>query len=289
MDWLERMNRAMDYIECHLSGNIDYDQAARVACCSTYHFQRMFSFITDVTLSEYIRRRRLTLAAFELQNSKVKVIDVALKYGYESPEAFSRAFKRMHGVMPVSARDQGVSLKAYPRMTFHISIRGDAEMNYKMETKPAFDLFGVSTEVHAEGESPFIEIPDFWKKCIENGTIDRIRSAAGLGENGQIHASLFNQRGDVFSYFIGYYVPESGMPPGFEMLSIPEHTYAIFSTGLYPDGQGDIHSLWKRIFGEWFPTCNYEQAEGPELEMTYDRGNGMYEMEIWIPVVPRHS
>jgi AraC family transcriptional regulator len=113
MDWLDRMNNAMEYVETHLTEAIDYDQMARIACCSTYHFQRMFSFITSVPLSEYIRRRRLTLAAFELQNSGVKVIDMALKYGYESPEAFSRAFKKMHGVMPRSARDKGVSLKAY--------------------------------------------------------------------------------------------------------------------------------------------------------------------------------
>lgn len=94
MDWLERMNNAMGYVETHLSEDIDFDQVAKIACCSTYHFQRMFSFITSVPLSEYIRRRRLTLAAFELQQSDAKVIDTALKYGYESPEAFSRAFKK---------------------------------------------------------------------------------------------------------------------------------------------------------------------------------------------------
>lgn len=123
MDWLSKMNSAMEYIETHLSENISYDEIAKIACCSTYHFQRMFSFITDVALSEYIRRRRLTLAAFELQTSDIKVIDVALKYGYESPEAFSRAFKTLHGVMPSSARSEGMALKAYPRMSFLISIK----------------------------------------------------------------------------------------------------------------------------------------------------------------------
>src|SRR5690606_17230453 len=103
MDWLNRMNSAMEYVETHLSEEIEYEQVARIACCSTYHFQRMFSFITGLPLSEYIRRRRLTLAAFELQQSNTKVIDTALKYGYESPEAFSRAFKKLHGVMPSSA------------------------------------------------------------------------------------------------------------------------------------------------------------------------------------------
>ena len=282
MDWLDRMNNAMEYIEAHLSESIEYDQVAKLACCSTYHFQRMFSFITGVPLSEYIRRRRLTLAAFELQHRDVKVIDIALKYGYESPEAFSRAFKKMHGVMPISTRDQGVSLKAYPRMSFHISIRGDVEMNYKIEEKEAFNMFGVSTVIHSTGDQPFIEIPAFWSKCIADGTVDRIRKAAGLGDNGQIHGVLYNYQSDVYSYMIGYHMPQNGLTEGFEQLSIPSLTYAIFSTGLYPDGQSGIHELWRRIWGEWFPTCNYEHANGP-----YDRGNHMYEMEVWIPVVKK--
>lgn len=285
MDWLDRMNNAMEYIETHLSKAIDYDQVAKIACCSTYHFQRMFPFITNVPLSEYVRRRRLTLAAFELQQSDARVIDIALKYGYESPEAFSRAFKKMHGVMPMSARDKGVTLKAYPRLSFHISIRGDEEMNYRIEEKQAFEMFGVSTVVNADGENPFIEIPAFWTKCISDGTVDRIRTAVGLGGNGQIHGILYNKQGEKFSYMIGYFLHQSSPPVGFEKLNIPPQTYAIFSTGLYPDGQSGIHELWKRIGGEWFPTCNYEFANRPEFEMTYDRGNNMYEMEVWIPVV----
>lgn len=289
MDWLDRMNQAMEYIETHLYEPVNYDQIARVACCSTYHFQRMFSFITGVPLSEYVRRRRLTLAAFELQNKDAKVIDIALRYGYESPEAFSRAFKKMHGVMPVSARDQGVPLKAFPRMSFHISIKGDVELNYRIEEKAGLDMFGVSTRITAADENPFIEIPEFWTKCISDGTVDRIRKAAGLGENGQIHAVLYDRQVETFSYMIGYFMPKDDLAAGFEKISFPPLTYAIFSTGIYPDGQSGIHDLWKRIWSEWFPTCNYEPVEGPEFEMTYDRGKGMYEMEVWIPVVQKKA
>jgi len=285
MDWLDRMNNAMDYIEAHLTEELDYEQAARIACCSTYHFQRMFSFITTVPLSEYIRRRRLTLAAFELQQSTVKVIDIALKYGYESPEAFSRAFKKMHGVMPTASRTQGISLKSYPRLSFQISIRGDVELYYKIEEKQSIEMFGVSKEINAGGENPFIEIPQFWTKCIADGTVDRIRTAAGIGENGQIHGVLYNHREEKLSYLIGYFVHDNGMLGGFEKLTIPTQTYAIFSTGVNPDGQNDIHGLWKRIWADWFPRSGYEFANGPELELTYDRGNSMYEMEVWIPVV----
>lgn len=267
MDWLTRMNYAMDYLETHLTEEIDFDQAAKIACCSTYHFQRMFSFITSVPLSEYIRRRRLTLAAFELQQSDAKVIDTALKYGYESPEAFSRAFKKMHGVMPTSARDKGISLKAYPRLTFHISIRGDVEMNYKIEEKQGFDMFGVSTLVNTVEdalEQPFVEIPNFWAKCVSDGTVDRIRAAAGLEDNGQLHSVLYNRQSENFSYMIGYFLPQSGLPQGYESLQIPPQTYAIFSTGHFFDGQSGIHDLWRRIWMEWFPSSNYEFANGPD-------------------------
>ena len=147
MDWLDRMNNAMNYIETHLTEDISFDEIARIAFCSTYHFQRMFSFITDVPLSEYIRRRRLTLAAFELQTGNARVIDIALKYGYDSPKAFSRAFKNLHGILPTSARNDGVMLKAYPRMNFRITIKGETEMNYRIEKKEKFDIFGVTTEI----------------------------------------------------------------------------------------------------------------------------------------------
>lgn len=134
MDWLERMNRSMNYIEQNLSNEIDAKEVARLACCSEYHFPRMFSSITGFTLSEYIRRRRLSQAAFELQNDNfIRIIDLALKYGYDSPDAFSRAFKSLHGVTPTEARRKGVELKAFPRISFQITIKGDVEMEYRIE------------------------------------------------------------------------------------------------------------------------------------------------------------
>lgn len=287
MDWLYRMNSAMDYIEEHLTEDIDYIQVARMACCSVFHFQRMFPFIAGIPLSEYIRRRRLTLAAFELQYSDIKVIDVAVKYGYESSEAFSRAFKNLHGVIPISARIKGTVLKAYPRMIFHISIKGDVEMNYRIEEKQEFEVFGVSTEIHNIGDKPYIEIPEYWKRCISDGTIDRIHKDAGISEETQVHATLYNMREGVFSYMICYHVPERDIPDDYTRLSVPALTWAIFTTGVCPDGECDIQGIWKRIWPEWFPTSGYEHADGPEFEMCYYRGNNTYEQEVWIPVIKK--
>ena len=118
MEWLVRMNKAMNYIEANLDNKIEFDTIAQMACCSTYYFQRMFSFIIDMPLAEYIWRRRMTLAAFELQNSNIKIIDLATKYDYDSPVSFSRAFQNMHGITPSEARDKGMALKAYPRSSF---------------------------------------------------------------------------------------------------------------------------------------------------------------------------
>ncbi len=145
MEWVDKMNAALNYIEDNLTENIDFEEVARRACCSSYNFQRMFSFITDTSIAEYIRRRRMSVAALDLQKSDAKVIDVAMKYGYESPISFSRAFSKVHGITPKDAKKSGAALKIYPKISFQISIKGEIPMNYRIETKPAFDVFGIET------------------------------------------------------------------------------------------------------------------------------------------------
>jgi AraC family transcriptional regulator len=176
MDWLSGMNRAMEYIEKNLCEEISYDEIARLANCSVYHLQRMFPYITGVALSEYIRRRRLTLAAGELLTTDIKIIDLAMKYGYDSPEAFSRAFKKLHGVAPIAARSIGATLKAYPPMSFHISIKGDTEMNYRIEQRKSFQVFGKYTRISTDHSEAFMQVPQFFKQCDDDGTTDGIIS-----------------------------------------------------------------------------------------------------------------
>ena len=294
MDWLGRMNGAIDHIEENLAGDIDYEAVARIACCSVYHFQRMFSFITEVTLSEYVRRRRLTMAAFELQNSDVKVIDLALKYGYDSPNSFTRAFQALHGVTPSSARDKGVRLKAFPRMSFFISIKGDAEMDYKIVEKGAFRVFGVEKVISMENGANFKMIPEFWTECRRNGTLERLMGIpVPENKNGLCRVNsvmCYRDTGkDTFPYMVGIVDLEgtAAIPETLAVVDVEPNTWAIFRSEEHgmKDSTEKIQKLWGRIFPEWFPTSGYEHAEGPELELTYYIAENKFYTEVWIPVV----
>ncbi len=293
MDWLERMNGAIAYIEAHLDEEIDYEGAAQAACCSVYHFQRMFSFITDIPLSEYIRRRRLTLAANELQSTEVRIIDVAFKYGYDSHEAFSRAFQKLHGVPPSIARSKGIKLKAYPRMSFHITIKGDVEMDYRIEEAQAGKLFGKSIEVSLKNEQYFKDINAFVAESWQNGLRESIREAAGYGPEGSQSAKLlgtalyaFKSDGS-FRFMLTAEYPETTVPEEFEVLEIPASQWAVFSTSCGEDEELDtMTKIWSRI-PEWFQATGYEhRPDAPELEKCWRTSSG-YMAEVWIPIISK--
>ncbi len=281
MEWLVCVNEAMRYIEEHLAEEISYDKAARIARCSAYHFQRMFSYIAGVPLSEYVRRRRLTQAALELQRGGVKVIDVALKYGYESPEAFSRAFKRLHGVHPASARGVGVTLKAYPKMTFRIMLQGDVEMKYRIVEREAFRVFGVSTEISADMEEAFRQVPQFARECDDNHMVDEMNDLLGRFHDNYTISALYDYTETNFKYMLCNYLPKGLSVPGkFTVLDVPAATYAVFDVP-----GADAQAMWKRVWGEWFPASGYEAVPGPQFEMYYglaSHENGF--AEIWVPV-----
>ncbi|OPJ64804.1 AraC family transcriptional regulator [Clostridium oryzae] len=288
MEWLDRMNDAVDYIELNLADKISYDKLAQIACCSTYHFQRMFSFITGVPLSEYIRRRRLTVAAFELQTSKIKVIDVAVKYGYESSEAFSRAFKNLHGIMPMSARDIGVSLKAFPKMTFSISIKGVSEMNYRIEVKEPFEVFGLELKTTVVNGKCYKDIPEFWSACGQDGRGEALLEAAGKKPGELLDAGVtyaHNSNGDM-SYMLGCIKRNQVVSPEYTTLTIPKQTWAIFQTEWKSECDDEkLHEVWKRIYSEWFPVASYEHADCDfDMEMYFGNSQTGYSAEIWIPV-----
>ena len=165
MEWTNRMNQVINYIEEHITEEIDYKELAEIACCSVYHFQRMFAYIAGVSLSEYIRRRRMSLAAVDLQSGDEKIIDIGLKYGYSSPTAFNRAFQSVHGIAPSAVKNEGVSVKSFPPFSFKFEVEGGKEMNYRIETKEAFRIVGKSWPLNKEIEQNFLEVPQMWQEA----------------------------------------------------------------------------------------------------------------------------
>ena len=171
MEWIKQMNEALAYIETQLEGEIDYGTAAKIASCSTFHFQRMFTYLAGIPLSEYIRRRRMTKAAFDLQNDKGKVVDIALKYGYQSPTAFNRAFQSVHGIAPSEAKKEGVQLKAFQPITFRVCVTGAEELDYKILKKDTFRIIGISAPLEQDIEKNFQTVPKLWARAAEEGIV----------------------------------------------------------------------------------------------------------------------
>jgi AraC family transcriptional regulator len=288
MDLLKNMNDAMKYIEENLTNEIDFKMVARLAHCSEYHFKRMFSFLAGIPLSEYIRRRRLSMAALELTNSQIKVIDVAMKYGYHSPDSFTRAFLHLHGVTPSEARNNGQPLKAYPLMTFQLSIRGGNELNYRIEQKEAFTIVGIMKRVPIifEGENP--EIAAMWQSLTME-KINQLKNLSNVEPKGMLQASTnfsegrMEEKGELDQY-IGVATTQE-CPENFSKLEVPALTWAVFeSTGPFPH---TLQETWGRIYSEWFPSSNYQVTEGPELLSikTKDLTSPSVKSEIWIPIL----
>lgn len=281
MEWIDRLNQAMDYIEGNLADRIDYEQLGKIACCSSYHFQRMFSYMAGMPLSEYVRKRRMSLAAVDLQGGDAKIIDVAEKYGYHSPTAFNRAFQSVHGVAPSAVKDEGVSVKSFPPITFRITVKGAEEMNYRIETKDAFRIVGVSVPLEKDIEKNFAVIPSKWQEISVNGTLQRLIQMMDTEPMGVLGISTCNSE-EPWRYYIA--VSTAKESDGFEEYVVPAATWAIFpGTGT----NQSIQELERRIVTEWLPTSGYEYADAPDIEvyLNPDPQNAQY--EVWIPVTKK--
>ncbi|ANS74706.1 AraC family transcriptional regulator [Paenibacillus yonginensis] len=289
MNTLEPMNKAMAYVEENLGGEIDYKEVARLALCSEYHFKRMFSFLSGIPLSEYIRRRRLTLAAFDLQHTTGKIIDIALTYGYQSPDAFTKAFQLFHGVTPSEARHKTKEhpLKSFPRMTFQLTIEGGQEMNYRIVEQEAFRIVGLKKRVPIQFEGVNPEIEAMWAQLDET-KIKRFKALSNREPCGLISASVnfsegrMEEQGEL-DHFIGAATTEA-CPQDLDCLEVEAGTWAVFTAvGAFPQA---LQEVWGRIYAEWFPSSGYESAEGPEIlwNESPDVSSPEFKSEIWVPV-----
>ena len=279
MDWLKGMNRVVAHIENNLTEPTQYEKMARLVGCSVYEFSRIFSFMAGISVSEYIRRRRLSQAVFDIQNGKDKIIDIALKYCYESPAAFTRAFKEVHGITPLSARKTSVPLKTYPAISFLLTIKGANEMNFRIEKKEGFQVMGLSGYIEGELVDG---MPSVVKKFFENYYPKLCPYYTAPFH--QISVYDFQAVNDKCKLIIG--TEYKGKKPDslvIDMKDVPAATWAVFSI------EGCIgetyDAAYARVLTEWFPTSGYKRNETmPHLEVL-PVGSEVSVWEIWMPVI----
>ncbi|SDP84066.1 AraC family transcriptional regulator [Lentzea jiangxiensis] len=279
---LERLNEAMARIEEDLGREVDVKGLARIAGTSEYHFRRMFSALAGLPLSEYIRRRRLTMAASEVLSGQDSLLDIAVRWGYGSNEAFARAFKAMHKIGPQEARATKKALQSQQILTFRLVVEGSTSMEYRIVEKDAFQVVGRGTRVplvHVGMNPAIVE----FVKGIGMPALERIKEL-GDGEPAGMLALTYNQEGveegSMLDYFQGV-VSSREAPEDLETLSVPKHTWAVFKAdGPYPE---TIQYMWRDVYTQWFPSNNYESVEGPSMLHTRIDGERA-EAELWIPV-----
>ena len=260
MNWIKTINDAIGYMEDHLTDQITLEDIAGNVNLSVFHFHRAFTMLTEMSPTDYLRKRRLSQAAAELVNGDDKVIDIALKYGYETPESFTKSFTRYHGVSPMQAK-KGSPIKFMSRYTVRIALEGGQIMEYSIEKWEAMDLLVHEKSFNADTSEK--EIPKFWDE-------------------------YYNQQksgGNEFNYGIGCKASDvEGVPEGFKIMHLPEYTWAVFKcVGPMPKA---IQDMWDRIYKEWLPVSDYELIPDVDIEnyLPGDPSSRDYVSEICIPV-----
>jgi len=283
MEWIERMNAAINYMEEHITEELDFSKIAQIACSSAYHFQRMFICMTGLPLSEYIRRRRMSLAVSDLKNDNAKIVDIALKYGYNSPTAFNRAFQSVHGIAPSLVKHDGAAVKSYPPISFKVTVKGVEGINYRIEKKEAFRVVGFSAPLDKDFESSYnYELGNqMWQLAQTNGITSKL-SALREGEPaGLLGVLVCDDSLEEWRYFVAA-ASTKEIDHTLEEYIVPPYTWAIFS-GEGKDADA-IKELGSRVITEWLPTSGYEYDNGPDIEVYLSEEPGHATFEFWMPV-----
>lgn len=287
MDNIKSLNDALDYIDSHLMDDIDMTRVNQIAGCSSYHFQRMFSYLAQMTLHEYIKRRRLSLASLDCIQTDERIIDLAIKYGYQTHDSFTRAFTQFHGVTPSQMRKNKAPLNMFPKLSFQLIVKGNSMINSKIVEKGAFNLIGLSKRVPIIFNGVNQDIIEL----VSQLNVERIKELKLINDcepKGIISASYnfsenrMNAEGSC-EHLIGVHTTKDKLE-GYHVLSVAAHTWVVFDViGKYPD---ELQNTWAKIYSEWLPSSNYECVDGPEIvwnegpELTKEN----YHSEIWIPV-----
>lgn len=282
---LERLNEAMEYVERHLGETVDVPEAARIAATSEYHLRRIFSALAGMPLAEYVRRRRLTLAGAEVLAGRDTLLEIAVRYGYGSGEAFARAFRAMHGIGPGEARRTGATLSSQSRMTFRLTIEGGGDIRYRVADKPAFTVVGPKTRVPLVHSGPNQAIIDF-VRGIAAADVERLEKLSDGEPRGVLAVcddlDPSRAEGTELDYYHGV-ITSAAAPEGASVLPVRAGTWAVFSvSGPAPEA---IQHLWRDVFMEWFPSNPYRSRPGPEILRTrLSPDKSVADAELWLPV-----
>lgn len=282
MEWMEVIRKAIDYVEEHITDDITVNDVADRVCVSPFYFQKGFYMLCGCPLMEYVRNRRLSLAGGEMISGDATVLELAVKYGYESPDSFTKAFTRFHGCRPSSVRRDRAMVKVFAPLKLTISLKGGYVMDYRIAKKESFTVLAVSKEFDYEGANK--NIPAFWEEHHASGRGKYVHGMFGINID-------FDMGHEKFEYLIAdIYNPAVDIPKGFEVRTIPAFSWAVFPCrGALPESMKDVNV---KIFSEWLPALkDYEFAAGYCIEMydmpdEYPKGvqDENYYAEIWIPV-----
>ncbi|WMM26323.1 AraC family transcriptional regulator [Tissierella sp. MB52-C2] len=283
MDCIQSIQKAIEYMEEHILENINYEDVSRQVYMSNYHFHRIFSMITGITANEYIRNRKLSMAGQELIMSDKKVIDIAMKYGYDSPESFTKAFSRFHGITPIVAKRSGMQLKSFNRLVMKIKLEGGTVMKYKIVEKEEFKLLAKVNAFRNESisEEGNTEIPDFWKQCGENGVFDVLTRHTIEHDVYGVCAPI-SKESTHFDYGIAMKYDGEKIPEGYKLWHVKPTLWVVFEC--IGDDEGCIGETWDRIFKEFLPSSDYNMLDDTDFELYPENNNSDCFCEIWIPV-----
>lgn len=282
---LQEFNNLMDYIETHLTEEISGKDISKIVGLSDYHFKRMFSYMAGMSLNEYIKNRRLSVANVELING-AKVTDIAYKYGYQSIEGFSRAFREWSGFLPSEVTKNKIQ-KSFPKFSFFIDIRGGISMEFKIEKKEKFNIVGVSKRVPIQFEGENNAILELAQSITEQQR-NEMHQLANLYPHQVLNVSYdydddFLEEKGYLTHMIGFATTKENTFADLEQLSIEESLWAIFpNQGPFPV---TLQETTAKIYSEWLPSSGYEVADIPGISFTKHNGTSenVYS-EVWMPV-----
>ena len=302
MNWMTGLQRAIDYVEEHILEDLDLENIAAQSFSSSYHFQRVFSIVCDMTIGEYVRSRRLSLAGADLARGDVKVIDVAMKYGYDNPDSFARAFQRFHGVLPSQVKAGDATLKSFSKIVLKLSMEGGASMNYRIEEKPEMILTGTKVRFHGEpwGEERAKQEEQWY--VTTRGVQWFLR---GVAAGGDIYQLVTNVDGEGYDFYYCHELEKWNREHLFdhvvtgvdfveglalENIVVPKSTYLILEAKSEKNTVHDYQELLKQrvqIITEWMPEMGFELKDAPEIVVMHWMPRSERFIQIWMPIEKR--